>query len=97
MTGAFHDGEETIGVSFVIAQHHVMFGIQVIVAPVFREQQPVEENLVTAWIIFTEQGSPQATQRLFLDFSLQTEQRLARVRVPRLGPKALQTLQRRAR
>ena len=70
-------GLESIRIALIVAQHYVMFGIQIIVAAVFGEQQAIHEQLILRRFLFAEQRAPHLAQRLLLDIAQGLEQVLA--------------------
>ena len=68
---------EAIGVALVVAQHHVMLGIQIIIMAVIGKQQPIDEKIVNGGFFLAEERAPHLAQRLLFDFAKGLEQILS--------------------
>ena len=70
----FAHAYEPVRIALPVAQHHVLFGAQVVVAAVFGEDQPVDQELVPFAIVLTKTRAAHARQCFFFDIAQQQEQ-----------------------
>ena len=75
--GDIEHGLETVGVALVVAEHYVVFGVQVIVASIFCEEQAIQEKVVASGGFFAEERTPHFAERLLLDLAQRLKQVLA--------------------